>query len=251
VAAKRALVTGAGTGIGRATTALLLARGFEVVAVGRTAEPLEQLVRDMGDHGHQVKPLALDVRAGSSLVEALANVGPLDALVANAGVCKQSRIDDPDADSIWTELISINLDGVWRTFRAAVPQLKPNGRAVVVSSGLGKLGRAGYSAYTASKHGVIGLAKCLSKELAPQGITVNAVCPGWVDTEMAKRDLIRTAEEEGTTFDQAKKAALEGIPLGRFVEADEVAKLICWLVSEDAAAITGEAYNISCGEIFA
>ncbi|MCP4199213.1 MAG: SDR family oxidoreductase [Proteobacteria bacterium] len=249
--AKRAVVTGAGTGIGRATSALLLAQGFEVVTIGRTAAPLEQLVRDMGDLGRRLMPLSLDVRDGSALGDALSNVGPVDALVANAGVCKQSRIDDPDADAIWRELISINLDGVWQTFRAALPYLKPDGRAVVVSSGLGKLGRAGYGAYTASKHGVIGLVKCLAKELAPKRITVNAVCPGWVDTEMAKRDLVRTAEEEGTTFDQAKKAALEGIPLGRFVEADEVAKLICWLVSENAAAITGEAYNISCGEFFA
>jgi NAD(P)-dependent dehydrogenase (short-subunit alcohol dehydrogenase family) len=209
------------------------------------------MIRDMGDNGRRVMPLALDVRDGSVLGDALLKMGPVDALVANAGVCKQSRIDDPDADDIWKELMSINLDGVWQTFRAVVPLLKTDGRAVVVSSGLGKLGRAGYSAYTASKHGVIGLTKCLAKELAPKRITVNAVCPGWVDTEMAKRDLARTAEEEGATFDQVKKTALEGIPLGRFVEAEEVAKLICWLISEDAAAITGEAYNISCGEFFA
>ncbi len=248
---KRAVVTGAGTGIGRATTALLLEKGFEVVAIGRDKESLEQMKQDMGDRGPKVIPLALDVRDGAALGDALSNLGPVDVLVANAGVCKQGRIDDPDTDAIWQEVLSINLHGAWQTFRAVMPLMKSDGRAVVVSSGLGKLGRAGYSAYTASKHGVIGIVKCLAKELAPKRITVNAVCPGWVDTEMAKRDLVRTAEEEGTTFDQAKKAALEGIPLGRFVEVEEVANLICWLVSEEAAAITGQAYNISCGEFFA
>lgn len=249
--AKRAVVTGAGTGIGRATSGLLLEKGYEVVAVGRSGKSLEQMARELGVQGRRVIPVSLDVRDGTALRDALADGGPVDVLVANAGVCKQSRVDDPDADDIWQELISINLDGVWQTFRAVVPLLKPTGRAVVVSSGLGKLGRAGYSAYTASKHGVLGIVKCLAKELAPKRITVNAVCPGWVDTEMARQDLVRTAEEEGTTFDQAKKSALEGIPLGRFVEADEVANLICWLISDEAAAVTGQTYNISCGEFFA
>jgi NAD(P)-dependent dehydrogenase (short-subunit alcohol dehydrogenase family) len=247
---ERAIVTGAGGGIGRATTARLLGQGYEVVAVDRRAEVLERLTAELGA-GARLRAIAADVADAAGLARALRDVGPLRAVVAGAGICSQARLGDPDCDQVWREVLSVNLDGVWNTFRATVPSLVDGGRAVAVSSGLGKLGRAGYGAYTASKHGVLGLVKCLAQELAPRGITVNGVCPGWVATEMAQADLVRTAQRAGSTVEEVRRAALAGIPLGRFVEADEVAALICWLVSGDASAITGQAYNISCGEFFA
>jgi 3-hydroxybutyrate dehydrogenase len=246
--AKRAVLTGAGGGIGSCTASRLLGLGYEVIAVDRRAEVLEQVAADLGAVDG-FRTLAVDVTDGPALIEALAGIGEVSALVANAGICRQARLDDPDADQAWRDVLGVNLDGVWNTFRA-VP-LADDGRAVAVSSGLGKLGRPGYGAYTASKHGVLGLVKCLAKELAPRGITVNGVCPGWVDTEMAQADLVRTAKQGGCTVEQARADAVAGIPLGRFVAPDEVAALICWLLSDDAAAITGQAYNISCGEFFA
>jgi 3-hydroxybutyrate dehydrogenase len=248
--AKRAVITGAGGGIGRGTASRLLGLGYEVVAVDRRAEVLEQVAADLGGDG-RIRPLAVDVTDGPALAEALGGIGEVSALVANAGICQQARLDDPNADQVWRDVLKVNLDGVWNTFRAAVPALVDGGRAVAVSSGLGKLGRPGYGAYTASKHGVLGLVKCLAKELAPRRITVNGVCPGWVDTEMAQADLVRTANQTGCSVEQAHADAVAGIPLGRFVAPDEVAALICWLLSDDAAAITGQAYNISCGEFFA
>jgi NAD(P)-dependent dehydrogenase (short-subunit alcohol dehydrogenase family) len=137
---------------------------------------------------------------------------------------------------------------VWRTLRAVVPSMAENGRVVIVSSGLGKRGRAGYGAYCASKHGVLGLVRALAPELAPRGITINAVCPGWVDTGMAASDLARTARERGTSAAEERAAAEAAIPVGRFVAPAEVAGLIAFLASIEAAAITGQAYNVSGGE---
>ena len=245
---RTALITGAGSGIGRALTRRLVCQGYDCVAVGRTREPLDDLARDLGN---RVRPVPADVSDAEGLAAALADTGPVHALVANAGVCLQTPLDADDADEVWRQVLSINLDGVWNTFRAVRGAISEGGRAVAVSSGLGKLGRGGYAAYAASKHGVLGLIKCLAKELAPRRITVNAVCPGWVATEMAEADLVRTARRDGSDPETVRAAALVGIPLGRFAEADEVVALINWLLTDDAAAITGQAYNISCGEFFA
>lgn len=247
---QRAIVTGAGGGIGRAISARLLERGYQVVAIDRRQDVLAGVAEDLGG-GERLSTLAVDVTDLAAMTAALDGIGDIAGLVANAGICRQARLDDPDGDEVWRDVLAVNLDGVWNTFRAAVPALVDGGRAVAVSSGLGKLGRSGYSAYTASKHGVLGVVKCLSQELAPRRIAVNAVCPGWVATEMAEADLVRTAAQTGNAVDEVRRAAVAGIPLGRFVEADEVAALICWLLSDDASAITGQAYNISCGEFFA
>jgi NAD(P)-dependent dehydrogenase (short-subunit alcohol dehydrogenase family) len=250
VNAKRAIVTGAGGGIGRAVAARLLKDGYEVVAIDLRQEALARVADELGG-GERFRPVVVDVGDAAALADALKDVGEVRSLVAGAGICRQARLDDPDTDQVWRDVMRANVDGVWSCFRTVGPALVEGGRAVVISSGLGKLGRAGYSAYTASKHAVLGIVKCLAQELAPRRITVNAVCPGWVATEMAEADLVRTAKQQGSTAEDVRRAALEGIPLRRFVEADEVAALTCWLLTDDAAAITGQAYNISCGEFFA
>ena len=147
--------------------------------------------------------------------------------------------------------LSVNLQGAYAVLGAAAPRMPDGGRIVAVSSGLGKLGRAGYSAYCASKHALLGVVKCTARELAPRGITVNAVCPGWVDTPMARADVARAALASGRSADEVRAEVAAGIPIGRMVEPAEVAALIAWLCSPEAAAVTGEAYNISGGEFFA
>jgi NAD(P)-dependent dehydrogenase (short-subunit alcohol dehydrogenase family) len=211
-------------------------------------EALVEARRALGALGANFRCCALDVRSGEELSAAFAEWGGIDVVVASAGIVRQSRLGDDDAATVWREVLSVNLDGVFNTLRAAEPHLNHGGRVVVVSSGLGKLGRSGFGAYAASKHGVIGLARCLARELAARQITVNAVCPGWVDTEMARSDLARFALDQQRSPAEIEAEVTARIPLGRFVHPGEVARLVGWLASGDAAAITGQAFNISGGE---
>ncbi|MCA9538679.1 MAG: SDR family oxidoreductase [Myxococcales bacterium] len=239
----RALITGAGSGIGEALVARMAAAGDEVIAVGRRAEPLLALAKA---HGDRVSAFPLDVADEAAVTAKLSDGPAVDALILNAGICRTANVDDPESAAIWREVMAINLDGPFHVIRAVLPRMASGGRIVAVSSGLGKLGRDGKAAYAASKHGLLGLVKCLAHELAPRGITVNAVCPGWVDTPMAERDLVETGDPVA-----ARAAAEAAIPIGRFVQPGEVAALIAWLCSKEAAAVTGQAYNISGGEFFA
>ncbi len=242
----KAIITGAGSGIGREVVSMLVGMGYEVWALGRRQEALVETAHLSGSPD-QVHVLSADVASAESMKNALGNLS-FDVLVASAGICKQASLDDPNADEVWREVMSTNVDGVWNTFRSA--RLNDNGRAVVVSSGLGKNARAHYTAYTASKHAVLGMTKCFALELAERGIRVNAVCPGWVDTTMSRGDLVRTAQENGTTPEAEYAAAVEPIALKRFVMPAEVSQLIGFLVSDASSAITGQSYNISCGEFF-
>ena len=245
---KTAVVTGAGSGIGRACVVRLLDEGYRVTAVGRRMEKLAETASHAAAKEGRLRLISADVRDREGLKRALSDIGPVSALVANAGVCKRTWLDDDESDSVWDDVIDTNVHGVWNTFRAVGSGFHWNGAAVIVSSGLGKLGRPGYGAYTASKHAVLGMVKCFAPELAKKGIRVNAVCPGWVDTEMAAADLVITANETKKSVEEARADAISSIPLKRFVTAEEVAGLIYWLLSDEARAVTGQSYNISCGE---
>lgn len=240
------LVTGGSRGIGLCTARRLAGRGDRVVATGTDPEALAAIA------GEGIEPLALDVTDREAVSREVAALGQIHTLVLSAGICEVAGVDEDDPDDeVWRRTMAVNLDGVYYTVRAAVPAMAEGGRIVVVSSGLGKLGRPRYGAYCASKHAVLGLVKCWSKELAPRSITVNAVCPGWVDTRMARGDVVRTAAHLGQSGDRFFEDAVSRIAIGRFVDADEVASLIAYLASDEAAALTGEAYNISGGEFFA
>lgn len=240
-----AFVTGAGSGIG-AATALQLAKHCTVYAGGRTLKHLEQTA---AQHHHKtILPVCIDVTDVESFRRATVHIPKIDILVVNAGICERTPLNAPGSDATWLRVIDTNLTGAWNTLRALRDKLRPGARVVAVSSGLGKLGRSGYAAYAASKHGLLGIVKCLALELAPQQITVNAVCPGWVDTQMAQTDLSVSATQNGSSITAEFKTAADNIPLGRFVAPEEVANLISWLCSEKAGAVTGQSYNISCGE---
>ncbi len=245
---RTAVITGAGSGIGLACVERLLSDGFRVIALGRRKAILEESLSKITCPTGRLIPIAADVRDRKGLYNTLSDIGPIHALAACAGVCERTYLKDNDNDAVWDNVIETNVTGVWNTFRAVQSLIVNGGSAAVVSSGLGKLGRPGYGAYAASKHAVLGMVKCFALELAAKNIRVNAVCPGWVDTEMAARDLEITARETGKTVEQARNTATAGIPLKRFVTAEEVASLISWLLSDEASAVTGQSYNISCGE---
>lgn len=241
---RTAVITGAGSGIGLAVARRLLADGLRVVAIGRRPDPLKALAAEAPD---AVTALPLDVADADAVERAFDGIDRIDALVINHGICHTASHDAPDGIAVWRSVLSTNLDGAYHVLRAASPRVPDGGRVVTVASGLGKLGRAGKSAYAASKHGLLGLTRCVAAELAPRRITVNAVCPGWVDTDMARADVER---EAGPADPSTVRAAAEAaIPLGRFVRPDEVAALVAWLCGPDAAMITGQAYNISGGEL--
>jgi len=244
-----ALVTGAGSGIGRAITQQLTHDGWFVHAVGRDVEKLKETAGLCPENS--VALLPLDVADLDAYPAAFSHIPGLNALIANAGICRQASLTDDFADEVWRTTMRTNVDAVWHLFRTFHARLADGGRAVITSSGLGKLGRPGYGAYVASKHAVLGLTKCFSRELAPRAITVNAICPGWVDTPMARGDLVKNAATFGTTPELEYEKACEAIALRRFVQPGEIAALVAFLLSPGAAAITGEAYNISCGEFFA
>jgi 3-hydroxybutyrate dehydrogenase len=242
------LVTGASRGIGRATALRFAKAGDRVFACGRDVDALRQLCIDSG--GAMLQPLVFDVASATEVERALDRVERLDVLVASAGICRTATMESPDSLAVWKSVLETNLSGAYYTIAAALPKFNAGGRIVLISSGLGKLGRAGYEAYCASKHGVLGLMRCLSRELAPRGITVNAVCPGWVDTQMAHTDIASKAARESLSMPEAYESVVADIAIGRMVAADEVAALIEFIVSSSADALTGEAFNISGGEFF-
>ncbi len=171
----------------------------------------------------------------------------IDVLVNNAGVGGGLPIHEADSAG-WRRILDTNVWGTFLVTRAAVPMLGDGGRIVNISSVLGRFGVPGYTAYCASKHAVIGFTRALSLELAGRGITVNAICPGWVDTDMAAQGMQLGANAMGITFEAFKQQAMERVPIGRMIQPEEVAQLVKFLASAQAAAITGQTYNICGGQ---
>ena len=244
--ARRVVITGGSSGIGLQTARAFVESGDEVVICGRDAEKLRAAREELGS----VETYSLDVTEQGAVEAFFDEVGPVDVLVANAGICRQARLDDENSDEVWHQSFDVNVHGVYYCLKAVQRQIPNGGTIVTVSSGLGKNARAGYEAYTASKHAVLGLTKCIALELAPRKIRVNAVCPGWVDTPMSRADAAEGARRAGREEAEFRRSAIDAIPLGEMVAPEEVADLIFFLASTKASAITGQSYNISCGEFF-
>jgi NAD(P)-dependent dehydrogenase (short-subunit alcohol dehydrogenase family) len=243
---RKILITGGSSGIGLATARAFVQNGDTVHIASRSLEKLAAAKTDLG----AVTTHQLDVTDQGGVDRLFDAIGPLDVLVANAGVCLQARLDDDDTDEVWRTTMDVNLNGVYYCLKAGARTLRDDASIVTVSSGLGKNARVGYEAYTASKHAVLGLTKCVALELAPRGVRVNAVCPGWVDTPMSRTDAREGARRAGKQEEAFRQEAIAGIPLGRMVEAGDVAELISFLCSGAASAITGQSYNVGCGEFF-
>lgn len=252
---KVAWVTGGGRGIGRSIALLLAARGAHVVVTGRDERKIAEVVGEIANGGGKARHLKADVRdpASSRAAVALAQTafGGLDIAVAGAGVSGRVPLGregaEGEADLERARAIfETNLLGAYYTFQAAVPALRAGGRLLAISSVLGKFGVPGYAAYCASKSGVLGLVRATAHEVADRKITCNAVVPGWVETDMATEGLAEIARGAGVTPAQAKADAVAAFPLGRFIEPEEIAGFVAFLVGPDAAAITGQALSM-CG----
>jgi ketoreductase len=202
-----------------------------------------------------VLPFVIDVASWASVEKGMGKVfsafGRIDILVNNAGIGGPNACSQEGEDR-WRDILAVNLDGVFHLSRAVLKGPPKNamgsgGRILNISSVLGKFGVPGYTAYCASKHGVLGFTKALSLECAPMGITVNAICPGWVETEMAREGIEGIAEATGDDYERARELALAQVPLGRILKPEEIASLLAWLASEEASGMTGQAINFSGG----
>jgi NAD(P)-dependent dehydrogenase (short-subunit alcohol dehydrogenase family) len=251
LAGQVAIVTGGGRGIGEAIALELSGRGARVLVTGRDEKGLGEIVGEIVHGGGQARHLAGDVRdpehAKAAVTRAMETWGRLDVVVANAGTTGSTPLGaGGDELTLAKEILDTNLFGAFAFFDAALAAMRGPGRLLATSSVLGKFGVAGQSAYCASKAGLHGLVRSLAAEVGPRGITVNAVCPGWVDTEMARARIASIGAREGKTYEEARREAAAATPLGRFIEPEEVARLVAFLCSREADAITGQALSV-CG----
>jgi NAD(P)-dependent dehydrogenase (short-subunit alcohol dehydrogenase family) len=249
-----AVVTGANRGIGRAIAVGLAADGFVVAATARNPATLTATVGEIESAGHSAVPLACDAadeRSVAALAEEVGRIGRVHAVVANAGVAGPTVPMRDMTLAAWRECLTTDLDGVFLTFRAFIPALIGSGEGVLlaISSMTGKRPLHGRTPYAAAKMGVIGLVRTLALELGPHGIRVNAVCPGAVSGPRIDDVVRKQAATRGITEAEVLAGFTESSPLGRLVEAGEVAAACRFLASDAAESITGEDLNVTAGVV--
>ncbi|MEV5107885.1 3-oxoacyl-ACP reductase FabG [Streptomyces massasporeus] len=248
-----ALVTGGTSGIGLEVARTLGRAGHRVFLCARTEDDVRQTVKDLRAEGLEAGGRAADVRSAESVAAlvraAVETYGPVSVLVNNAGRSGGGVTADIE-DELWYDVIDTNLNGVFLVTREVLRngglREAVTGRIINIASTAGKQGVLLGAPYSASKHGVVGFTKALGRELAPTGVTVNAVCPGYVETPMAVGVRQRYAAAWGTTEDHVQEQFEAKIPLGRYSTPEEVAGLVGYLASEPAASITAQALNV-CG----
>ena len=251
-----ALITGGGRGIGRAIAIAFAEEGADIAVAARTLAQVESVAQEIGNQFPvKVLPASCDVSDVRSVEQMFARVSEFfgrgaDILVNNAGIAESAPITKTD-DELWQRHLAINLSGSFYCTRAALPAMIENGwgRIINIASIAGKVGAPYIAAYSASKHGLLGLTRSTALEVAAKGITANAICPGYVDTEMTTRGVENITRKTGRSADEAMAAIRKMSPQDRLVTAEEVAALALLLASEEGGAINGQAINIDGGSV--
>ena len=241
---KRVLVTGGGSGAG-ADLALGFAKaGAEVVICGRRIEALAAVANNHSG----IRGLVCDITNERSVIDLYAQAGPVDIVIANAGQADSAPFVKTSLDQ-WNAMLAVNLTGVFLTFREGLRQMQGWGRLVAVSSTAGVKGYAKIAPYAAAKHGVLGVVRSLALEVARSQVTVTAICPGFLDTEMTAHSIRVISEKTGRTAEQAR-AALEGLnPQGRLFQPSEVTAAALYLCGKGSEGVNGQSIVIAGGEV--
>ncbi len=244
---KTAIITGAGSGIGRATAVQLAKDGFKLILIGRNLSTLQVTKTLLQGGGHECRTADVREKTGLlSIAEEFAKE-PISCVFANAGVGGENTFGDEDR---WDEIIATNLTGAYNTVQAFLPVLKKQTgfkHLIITSSCLARFGVPRYTAYCAAKAGILGLTRSLAIELASSQILVNALCPGWVETEMATSGIRQYAEHAGKSYEQEFRNQMSYVPTGKMSQPEEIANMVSWLFSDKQISMTGQAIDINNG----
>ncbi len=254
LADRNALVTGAGRGIGHAAAVALAEAGANVAVSSRTQAELEQTAAKIEGFGCRALPIVCDVTDAEQVVrmadEAAQGLGSIDILVNSAGAAGSHKfLGHPD--ELWERMLAINLTSMYQVCKAVVPQMVEHkwGRIINIASVAAKTGLNYAAAYVASKHGVLGLTRALAVELNRFNITVNALCPGYVDTPMTEATIVDSAKRSGRSAEEVRQIIEASNPQGRLIEPEEVASVVVFLADDSARSITSQAINIEGGAV--
>lgn len=254
LAGKIALVTGGGRGIGSASALALAEAGADVIVCSRTGAEIEAVAEQARALGRRALALTCDVTDAAQVrqlaEDAARQFGAVEILVNNAGLGRSHRFAD-HPDELWEQMLALNLTSVYRVTKAFVPAMieRRRGRIINIASIASKVGGKYIAAYTAAKHGVLGLTRALATELVTAGITVNAICPGYVNTPMTDENVDSIAAKTGMTGDAARETLARLNPQNRLIESEEVAALVVWLAGEAAQGVNGQAINVDGGAV--
>lgn len=246
LAGKRAFVTGGGTGIGAAIALALAGAGAEVIITGRRQGPLEEIA----SQSDRISWRVMDVGNEEEVVKTIADSGQIDIMIANAGIAETAPIHKTSLE-FWRKVQNVNVEGVLISLREVLKPMAERGwgRVIIISSVAGLKGMRYGGAYCASKHAVLGLMKCAAEEVLKTGVTVNALCPGYVATPIVDRNVEKIMSRSGLSEEQATAAMRDDNPFGRLIEPEEIAAAALWLCGPGSGAVTAQAIPISGGQV--